>query len=645
MKTIKSKLVVSICSVSIIICLVLSIIYLSILFKNEKSDMESFVTAMREAYTDVISNYLDKLKEKIEVISTIPDITNSNNKEELFQTIAKKQGFIRIGIADKNGNAFSGANITDREYFQKAINGETYISSIIKSKIDGTITFVIATKINNGTDYEGIVYALLDYKEFNKKVADIKIGKEGYIFLQDKNYNIIAHKDISLIENSVNFVELEKTDSSLKDVARVTKLISSGEEGSVRVTYKGLKEYVSYEIIPNTDGWGLAVCAIENEMMERIYINIIITIGLTILFIIISVIVALIAARKIGNPIVLLIERISKLSDGDLKSDIPVITTRDEIYTLAESTKKLINNTDEIFKDIIYILNQIANGNLNITPNEFYKGDFYPTKTAIEGIISSLNHTIKQISTVSLQVNDNSSQVSQTAQSLAEGATEQASTIEELSALILEVSEKISNNTKHTNDVNNIASNVSKGILIGNEKMNELVKSMSQISVSSEKIKEIIKTIEDIAYKTNLLALNASIEAARAGEAGKGFNVVAQQIKDLANQSSEAAKITTTLIENSIETVTEGNKIADETAKTLVTIIENVKEISTLINEITISSNEQTDSIIEIKNGVSQITNIVESTSAISQQSAATSEELSNQANLLNNLIEQFRLK
>ncbi|MDU1006439.1 MAG: methyl-accepting chemotaxis protein [Clostridium butyricum] len=350
--------------------------------------------------------------------------------------------------------------------------------------------------------------------------------------------------------------------------------------------------------------------------------------------------------KLLTKPIVELEEAAKKLEKGILDVEIK-FESQDELGILANSFRNTCSFLKTIVLDINEILGQLSDGNFNVNSSRLdrYIGDFSTTKDSIQKIIESLNYTFFEIKEATVQVKGGAEQVAETSQTISEGATEQASAIEELTASLGEVNEKVQNSVKHAKETNVITSELGVQIEESNEKMNEMVKAMEEIDNSSRNIREIINTIASISEQTNLLALNAAIEAARAGESGKGFAVVAEEVRKLAEESSQAVKDTAELIESSIKSVEKGKIIADTTAVSLKEAVKKTEEAVQLVDNISNISEVQAVSINQINGGIDQIADVVQSNSAIAEESAAASEELSAQADTLESMISRFKLK
>ncbi len=311
--------------------------------------------------------------------------------------------------------------------------------------------------------------------------------------------------------------------------------------------------------------------------------------------------------------------------------------------------KETMNRTISFLKnyvaDITSLLKLIGDGDLSQEIKSYYHGDYNAAKLVINNITTNLSEVMKDINASAGQVEAGAIQIADGAQALSQGTTEQASAIQELTASIEEVAAETKRNAKNANEANERALEVRTNAEVGNSQMTKMVSAMVEINESSKNISKIIKVIDDIAFQTNILALNAAVEAARAGQHGKGFAVVAEEVRTLAARSAEAAKQTTGLIEGSIDKVAVGTKIADETAESLVEILNEIEKVTNLVGNIARASNDQASEIAQITKGIEQVSSVVQTNAATSEESAASSEELSSQAEMLKQMINTFKLK
>lgn len=332
-----------------------------------------------------------------------------------------------------------------------------------------------------------------------------------------------------------------------------------------------------------------------------------------------------------------------ELAAGNLNAKI-AFRSSDELGSLAENLRLSLAMLRSNIGDIDATMQKMASGNFRGRLSNVFSGDFKNIEASIALFTSEISGTMLEISQSAGQVATASEQVSDGAQTLSEGASEQAGAITELSSVVKKISNQVRQNAQSASDVNEKTIAVGDEIEKGGMQMVELIVAMDDVNNASQEIEKIIKTIDDIAFQTNILALNASIEAARAGAAGKGFAVVADEVRNLAGKSAAAAKDTSALINNSIKAAEKGTEMLDATANSLSAITEGTQEITSLIGEITTASQEQAQAIMQVERSIEQISAVVQTNSATAQESAATSEELTGQAQLMKGMVEHFQL-
>lgn len=347
-----------------------------------------------------------------------------------------------------------------------------------------------------------------------------------------------------------------------------------------------------------------------------------------------------------------LVVNLERLSKGELYCDMQVSEGDEATQDIRNLFEKISNNLHDSINtikqyidEISSVLKEMSDGNMDVDIRTQYRGNFVELKDSINHIVNSLNKVLFDINMSADQVASGTRQVSDGSQEISQGATEQASSIEELTATISQIAAQTKQNALNSNEANDLSRKAMDDALSGNAKMREMLQSMDDINTSSEDIYKIIKVIDDIAFQTNILALNAAVEAARAGIHGKGFAVVAEEVRNLAARSANAAKETTSLIEDSIKKVEAGTKIAKDTAEALENIVSGVEKAVDLVGDITAASNEQASGVAQVNNGIEQLSSVVQTNSATAEESAAASEELSSQADILKEMVGQFSLR
>ncbi|MFG6338903.1 MAG: methyl-accepting chemotaxis protein [Lachnospiraceae bacterium] len=575
-----------------------------------------------------------------------PEKTTEEKKAILDQRI-KDHNFDGGYLIDSSGvDVITGQDLSDRAYFKESMKGNTYISTPAYSEVTGKVSFVVSAPLWEGgipgTTPVGVIAYVPNGEFLNDIMRSIKVGEGGTAFMLDKNGITIADLDSSLVgvEDSV---ALGDTNPRLKKYSAICKKMIAGEDGTGTYSYNGKTKVVAYSPVPDTDGWSIGVAAVRNEFLRMFAISLVLTLIFVVAFTVYGIKVGVKLGHAVAAPLSRTVERLKLLAEGDIHSVVPEPTENDETKILLDCLAETIRDLNTIITGISSNLAELADGNFMIDVEENYKGDFAQISDSFRDIVGSLSTALGEIDTNAESVRKGATDLAGASQLLAEGATDQASAIEELTATMTDISEKIHTNAENAAKAKRVVTGMNDQVSESNAQMKQSTEAMERIREASDKIAEIISSIEEIASQTNLLALNASIEAARAGEAGKGFAVVATQVGTLSEQSSEAAKNTKQLIQNAIQAVEDGTRLANSTAESLLLVVENAKTVGEAIDEIAVASEEQADATAQITEGVNQIAQVVESNSATSEESAAASQELSTQADLLKELVDRFK--
>nr|WP_315020088.1 methyl-accepting chemotaxis protein [uncultured Aminipila sp.] len=671
MKSIRTKIMVMIGGVAILAMIISALVTVSTVVDTVVSNEEHISELTTKTVTLEVNEYFTKyiimaqqMASDSNVKKTLTEITARENYLQLpsyegtYNSLNKimeldKKNILSAYIASTNCDvAFDGGDwvsdpgfdLKTRSYWfgnAKDLEKGYIITEPYQDLDTGSMVITVSVPVydlagNTIVGIAGIDVTIDDLSDMVVNV-DTEYAKDGcYTMLVSGQGQILAAKDEKRILKSIDSIGLSQ--NMVKEVAKPSdKAIKFEDNG---------KECYGIVKATRDAGWKIVLSVDKDEFMkvcDATQRNIIIAyaIAIVLLFIVIAIV-----AKSIVAPLKKLTDVTDELVKGNLDADID-IHTADETGRLADSMRSLvvrlrqyINYIDEVST----ALDEFAAGHLDIQLEYSYDGEFAKIKESMMQVSTVFKNTIGQIVETSEKVANGSGEIANASQMLAQGAANQASTTEELTATINELSQRVTKNADHAMNASQQVKIVGGTADQSNEQMREMITAIAEINEKSAEIGKIIKVIEDIAFQTNILALNAAVEAARAGEAGKGFAVVADEVRNLASKSAEAAKDTTHLIEETIKAVENGTGIANKTGEMLGQVIEGVSQTVELINEISSASVGQAAALKQTLDGVEQISSVVQTNAATAEESSAASDELSKQANALKGVASQFKL-
>lgn len=558
--------------------------------------------------------------------------------EEKLQVLRDEQkrvedlGYKQFGIADRQGNLFlsdgSSANIADRDYFKEALLGKTVISSTFVSRVDNSMIVAYATPIRGyGTgEITGVLVSLVDANRLSQLLSSINYGRTGYGFAVDSTGTVVAHKDTQYVTDRTNWIEQAKSDGSLASLADVIAKMARGEEGVGTYTFQGVDKFVGYAPVKSA-GWSVGINVPAEEVLQRVATLKQSVFIISLIIIIIALAATFVIAKTITNPLVLAVDHLGLIANGDFTNPVPdqFLRMKDEIGRLAQAIDQLQNS-------------------------------LRPLLGGLRNDARILAGSSESLSAASEEIASSSSEVARAIEQVASGAGEQASNLQDILHLMSNIASNLDAVYTQLGSVRANSENASQLAAVGKNELDALVGSiegvreafrsvaerLKALNGSVNQVGEILNVINGIAEQTNLLALNAAIEAARAGEAGRGFAVVAEEVRKLAEESKASSDkigaLLNAIIAETSEVVGTSEEAGKQVAMQLEKVDNTVRSFDDILNSVTSitpaveATYREVDSTVKAKDVVLErlqnISSVSEETSASAEEISASAEEL-----------------
>ncbi len=631
---------------------VITLLSLALIFTVNINHGSRTTAIENQQVTQNITTWLEQTVAMLEMEKTVIEqlAVDDVTRKSYVDTSKGKTKFYPDGIfiATTDGRIFHATFVpdasfkpTEREWYIEGIASNDFV--VGNSYLDaytGKPVVPVSAQLHDAQtrDLVGVIAADVTLADFSQIIADVGYTGDRHLYIMERSTGqVLAHSKPEYVGKQAK----ELSNINAKAVSFIEQ-----ERFGVQQARDFLKAYyVNTTLVPDTDFVVVTELPTQEFLkgMAPFALLMIIFSALSMCFSLWSI------DRKVGQSVVHPIEQITRaterISMGDIRVDLSDLTRNIDPESNFELDKMALSfeNMVQMVAHNTSVVKRVAEGDMTVFVDITSEDDELGKN--LYKLVQSNDAMYADMLQVSNAVSSGAGQISEVNTLVAESSNKQAVAIESLSERIETINTLASDNGKKSIEAGEYTETVVQNIEMGTSHMQELLTAMVDIVHSSEEISKINKVIEDISFQTNILALNASVEAARAGVAGKGFSVVADEVRNLAAKSADAAKQTTTMIQNSVQKAKEGSALAQDTAKDLETIHVNIQDFAHLMEGITAATTEQGREIAQIHDNMLEITQVASENVAIVEETTATSLEMQEHAKVLNDAMKRFQLR
>lgn len=567
--------------------------------------------------------------------------TAADEWEAVLTEAAEIYEFYTIALYDLSGRLVQGIDgapeSLDDGFFatlKETDNLTTYNSTIFQDNLG--ITMGMPVKENGETAF--YLVGVYKYDMLNDVLSSINIGKNGMAYIVNREGIVTGHPDQSKVQAKSTLMQLSGGNEE------AIKSVTTGETGSTEFDIDGQQMLVAFSPIHGTQ-WALVIQVPKSDYNNLINRAMIVAGICTLVVLFISILVILRMVRSISKPVKNVTNRMVGLSDGDLHTEVAHIKSGDELEVMTRTLADTVGSVNRYISDIHQVLSGVADGNLQIEPQVQYKGDFTLIRNSLGTILASMNKTISGFRAAAARLAQMAEELSGQSGQLHQASLEQNQATEVLVDEVTHVKEQLVGVIKSSDQTHTMTGEITKKVQEANTQMDALSNAMSNISSNAQEITSIAIAIDNIAFQTNILALNASVEAARAGSAGRGFAIVAEEVKELAGKSAQAAQSAVDIVTNTKAVIQEGVELNASTAESLQAIYGVSTEISEISDQLVAAVQGQENALISMEERIATISSIADRNLQSAVGTSQSSELLAKEAEELQVQVKKFTLK
>ncbi|MED9902679.1 MAG: methyl-accepting chemotaxis protein [Lachnospiraceae bacterium] len=647
-RSIKSKFIFYVMSVAVLSVLLITLIMSVGSIKSANSILLDNLQITARISSQNISSNLHLFTERIynlseEDIFTDKSVSNAEKQQRLEEEKLEIE-FVWLSAYDTLGEKMYGdenapASISDTKYFSNLtqtgnlVIGEPYYDKDV-------LQFCVGAPIKSGDEVTGFLIGSYKYDVLNDILSLLILGNTGSAHIMNEEGIIIGDSDLENIKNKVNLFELSKSAKSQK----IFHQILTHETGSSLIKIHGVSHYIGYAPIPGTN-FSLMVDVPQRDYMDSVIIALALSILLGVVLVLCAAAVIFPVSSKISHSLGTAAKRLQALAEGNLSDEVIPSESDDETRILTDSLAETITCLNRSIQNIQSCLGSLSAGDYTIEIPDDFQGDFSSIRDSLCHITDSLNKTMLQMNHSSSEINRNSGEVSRYSGKLLEGSQRQSALLEQLRQSMEQITASIEKNKDNASQIEQCSQSANQKTELGADNMQDMLDTMNLIHGAVDEISKISQLIEDISRQTNLLSLNASIEAARAGEAGRGFAIVAGEIGQLSNQTTNALQQTAAIIKRSADIIQTGLENANQTAhafREIQAVTTQYRDISAQLSD---TVKEQTSSVAYVNEQLLALKEIADQNRSLAQETDQMADDSLAQSKELKDYVARVKIK